>query len=112
MDVTPEMRKAVYEADCAEHGHILDTRQAISNSPLNNPDINAPVVRSDNPFKMPHILCQRCRMVWLVMEEGKESYESALENLNSQLLAKYKRAVPPAESASIEEVHDPAQGVS
>ena len=102
--VTDEMRKAVYEADCARFGHIADISQAISNDPHNNVGVNTPTIRCDDPHKMPHITCRRCGKVWLILEQPGDTYDHALDQLNSQLLARFKRASRPPDVGTIQPV--------
>lgn len=106
MDVTDEMRAAVYTADCALLGHIMDISQAISNDPHNNPGTNTPTVRCEDPHKIPHMSCRRCSKVWLIIEQPGTDYVTALDNLNSQLLPEAQIAAPPADISTIEAVSD------
>lgn len=68
LEVTDEMRKAVYEADCAAQGHIPN---------YNNIFLNGSPAPGTPEDVLPHIFCIRCRKVWLVIDEPADDYESA-----------------------------------
>ena len=74
--VTPEMRKAVYEADCAEHGHLFDLTDLFfggtaGRSMFGNPD----------PKKLPSMHCRRCGRIWAILEADGSSYDEAESKL-------------------------------
>jgi hypothetical protein len=81
-EVTDEMRKAVYEADCAAKGHILDITPAFG-----APSGSSNTVRGPDENTAPYLACRRCDKVWLVIEEPGNSYEEAETSLLDQLKA-------------------------
>lgn len=85
IEVTDEMRRAVYAADCEKDGHLLSIRECISNDPEVHPDRNTPTVRATDPERVPHLLCQRCRKVWLVIEDSGDGYDDAVRKMSERL---------------------------
>lgn len=71
MDVTPEMRQAVYEADCELLGHSVDTRWAVEFTEQESG------VRPRAKDRFPHIFCRRCRKTWIVLPIEGVGYEEA-----------------------------------
>lgn len=88
MDVTEEMRAAVYTADCDRLGHIPDISQAISN----DPGVNMIRIRAEDPSMLPHISCRRCGRVWLIAEESGQGYDDAIERRNQRVKPEFVRA--------------------
>lgn len=84
IDVTDELRQAVYAADCEANGHLLSIRECISNDP-DLPGLNTPAVRSEDPEKVPHLSCQRCGKVWLVIEDAGDGYDDAVQKVTRRL---------------------------
>lgn len=82
IEVTPEMRAAVYEADCKARGHIWDTTNMLSATdeilPESTNGYPTTVVRAQDATQMPHLKCSRCERVWLVMDEPGNDYEDAV----------------------------------
>lgn len=79
MDVTPEMRQAVYDADCADKGHQLDPYSGIK---FNN---GRQSLESTDEFKLPHIVCTRCGHVWIIGPADGANYEDVERLLYLQL---------------------------
>jgi hypothetical protein len=76
VEVTDEMRRAVYVADCGARGHNFSQLSTMfhMDEMTGNHTLKGP------PGKRPHIMCQRCGSVWiLAQEEGEEgaSYDDA-----------------------------------
>lgn len=82
IEVTPEMRAAVYEADCAAYGHMWDTSNMLGSTdevlPESVSGLPTTVVRAKDGALMPHLGCQRCSKVWLVFDEPGDNYEDAV----------------------------------
>lgn len=99
IQVTPEMREAVYAEDCKINGHLIDITNMFqisdedSRAGRHAPDVQGP---DDETFA--HIFCRRCSRVWIVFEEGGRDYdqavkhfEKALKNANQDKAVKPKR---------------------
>lgn len=80
-DVTPEMRQAVYAADCKLNGHLYDTSGLLQ--PVPNPNGFAPIYElgAYDPDEFPAIKCSRCGQVWIVLPVAGEDYEDAERKL-------------------------------
>lgn len=74
MEVTEEMRRAVYELDCADFGHLIDLRNAIGTV---SHDSAGMVVRPAAEFVLPFVTCSRCGRAWIVSPLDGWSYEDA-----------------------------------
>lgn len=85
IEVTDEMRRAVYEADCAAHGHILDTSSAVGNDGDVHPERYTPSVIGPDADTLPHIRCQRCTKIWLVIEDPGDDYADAVAKLKARV---------------------------
>ena len=83
IEVTDEMRKAVYEADCKVHGHVFDFGRVVSSGADNGDHMID--VQSPDPDEMPNLSCYRCRKVWLVIEVPADNYDAAVENLKNKV---------------------------
>lgn len=92
MEVTPEMRAAVYEQDCREKGHLLAYENALR---FDSADGGARVLGPDG--QQAHITCRRCPKVWLVVEEPGEDYAAATVALDAKLQPQHRpvRLKPP-----------------
>lgn len=78
MEVTPEMRRAVYELDCTAKGHMLAMDAVL---PLSDPTPGARTVNDESP----HVSCRRCGKVWVIFEEAGNDYDDAIERTRGQL---------------------------
>jgi hypothetical protein len=81
--VTPEMRQAVYAADCAEYGHAFETtglffggRGTGTAAEFGNPN---------NPDAFPTVTCSRCRHVWVLLDSEGVDYEDAVIKLTGKV---------------------------
>lgn len=81
MEITQEMRQAVYEADCQNKGHVPDINFAFG---FASDGGQADVMGPDDDH-LPYLSCRRCGWVWLVMPEGFATYEEAVASLNNKL---------------------------
>lgn len=82
IEITDEMRKAVYAADCLAQGHVFNFGSVVSSGANNgNTTID---VQAPDPDEMPHLTCYRCGKVWLVMEEPGDGYDDAISLLKSR----------------------------
>lgn len=86
MQPTPEMRRAVYDADCAEHGHILGFDNV---EQTRGPD-GAMIVTGPSG-RQPFLQCRRCRKVWLVEGDPGADYEQARLAVNARLLPEHRK---------------------
>jgi hypothetical protein len=84
VEVTPEMRAAVYEQDCADQGHIPTFDNALRFDAARVGRIKGP------DGKQPHIECLRCHKVWLVVEDPGDDYEAATIALDAKLLPQHR----------------------
>lgn len=75
-EVTEEMRRAVYAADCEALGHIPDANTAIvAAGPARGGggDVGGP-----DDETLPHMRCRRCGSVWLMWPERFDTYAAAV----------------------------------
>jgi hypothetical protein len=92
IDVTEEMRQAVYAADCDVKGHefqIGDLFQTVPVPAVQRDAVGVPfkkMLGSSDADRLPSISCGRCNKVWLVMDAPAASYADA----EAQLAAKLK----------------------
>lgn len=110
MDVTDEMRRAVYAADCDQLGHLMDISQAISNNPDEH-GINTIRVRAEDSDTVPHLLCKRCSQVWLIVDPGVD-YDTAEAALNERLLPKFRRQLRKQRRQAAQDARDAAATAS
>lgn len=82
IQVTDEMRKAVYAADCEEKGHQPDFQNALGGSWGHYMTIGGPDEQT-----MPHVKCARCGVVWLIWPTEFNSYEEAVASVRAKLSA-------------------------
>lgn len=82
--ITDEMRQAVYEEACDLGGHLPNLSKMFANP---DPRIasESVFVLGPNDTTLPHIFCNRCGFVWLVMPESAKNYDDAVVNLRSKL---------------------------
>lgn len=90
MEVTEEMRAAVLAAECERYGHIIDINEAISDDPTHHPDEHTVTIRARDADTIPHLKCQRCPTVWLIIE-GVHGYDDAEEALNARSVPERRR---------------------
>lgn len=85
MEITDSMRAAVLAEQCQQLGHDPDFGQVRRPSPEVNPHdprgIPLMEIRADDSQRMPHIVCARCGIVWLIIDEPGDTYEHAVERL-------------------------------
>lgn len=85
VEITDEMRAAVFAAECERRGHVPDIDEAISNDPTVYPDENTIRIRADTPGLIPHIRCRRCGHVWLIIDDPGQGYDHAVAKLQARL---------------------------
>lgn len=90
MEVTEEMRAAVLAAECERYGHIIDINEAISDDPTVYPEEHTVTIRAREDDTIPHLKCQRCPTVWLIIE-GVHGYDAAEEALNARFMPEKRR---------------------
>lgn len=117
MEITEEMRRAVYMADCDEMGHQPDYSGAATF------EGRRIAVRAPDELQLPHITCVRCKRVWVVMPTPGWSYEDAERALYAVLRAdtgtarditrnrgkREQRDRPPTELTPLAEEADPGR---
>jgi len=82
IEITDEMRTAVLAEICANQGgHILDTQNMFTYGE------HAVTVRSKTDGRMPYIVCSRCELTWLVIDEPGIGYDDAEGRLRLRLKA-------------------------
>lgn len=79
IEITPEIRQAVMDAECALVGHLLRF-DSVSKFEGRNGRIEGPV-----PGQMPHIFCSRCDHVWIVISKDGKSYNAAERQFRKRL---------------------------
>ncbi len=78
MVVTPEMRQAVYDADCVDFGHRFEIRTMFFGEGYAM-DLVGPNGR------LPHVTCNRCGKVWLVSQDFGLNYDDAVAKTKALL---------------------------
>lgn len=79
IEVTEEMRQAVYQADCDAHGHMFDLVDVLGQTDRLSPaGLPLPALRARDATQLPHLSCRRCRKVWLVIDEPGGDYAAAV----------------------------------
>lgn len=86
-EVTDEIRQAVYEYDCARLGHEPSTAKMFRMTEGARSDRWVADIGGPDDDTMPHVFCQRCGKVWLVVSEGGSDYEDAERKLYGMLRA-------------------------
>jgi hypothetical protein len=82
MEVTEEIRRAVYEQECAEDGHQLHMLNAVTST-----DPERAHLKSPDENRLPYISCRRCGRVWIVMPVEGWTYDDAERALYGRLRA-------------------------
>lgn len=91
IEVTEEMRQAVYEADCDVKGHAFQIGDLFHSQPVPAEQRDAvgnpfkKVLGSHEDDKLPSISCGRCNKVWLVIEDPGSSYDDAVTKLKNRV---------------------------
>lgn len=79
IEVTEEMRRAVYELDCKEKGHLPNFNNIFTSEPSENMKIGG------TKGKLPFVTCDRCNKVWLLIDVPGFNYLDALNKLKTRL---------------------------
>lgn len=79
IEVTPEMRQAVYEADCEVKGHLF-----IFDNVFQSTDGHTSVVSGPDADTLPHVRCGRCTKVWLLIDDPGNDYDDAVVKLRAR----------------------------
>ncbi|AEA27933.1 hypothetical protein Psed_5808 [Pseudonocardia dioxanivorans CB1190] len=79
IEVTDEMRQAVYEADCEAKGHMF-----VFDRMFQSTDGHTSVVSGPDPDTLPHVRCQRCPKVWLLIDDPGNDYADAVAKLRGR----------------------------
>jgi hypothetical protein len=88
-EVTPEMRRAVLDAECAAKGHRPMLDGAIQATGPIPGKVGGPEGQE------PHIYCDRCGRVWLVVAEPGTDYADAEKRFDARLKAPPTRPARP-----------------
>lgn len=88
MEITPEMRAAVYEQDCGRLGHLPSLDNALRFIGEGGTQIGGPVEQQA------HITCRRCGKVWLVVEEPGQDYAAATVAFDAKLQPQHRPVRP------------------
>lgn len=75
IEVTEEMRRAVYAADCDRLGHQLNFRTLMTTGSRGA----LMQIGAFDPDASPYVKCERCGQVWILIEQPGETYEAAEE---------------------------------
>jgi len=84
LQVTPNMRRAVYEEDCQINGHIYNFSDLLGGRDVGEEEVQV-VDLIGHDDKIPHIHCSRCNKVWLVVEVPGIDYDDAVAKLEKRL---------------------------
>jgi hypothetical protein len=79
-EITPELRRAVYEADCEEMGHQIDA------NPIMRPIPGGGIIPADSTV-MPSVTCHRCKKFWIVIPISGANYLQAERQFYEMLKA-------------------------
>lgn len=88
IEVTEEMRAAVYAADCERLGHMFNLNTALRPVEASNLLSTTAEVGGPNEDTIAHLSCNRCPKIWLVIEDPGENYADSVAKLKGQ----YKNA--------------------
>lgn len=87
--LTDEMRQAVHDEDCVLLGHVLSMDNVLVT-------VRNFSVRVRGPAGwMPHLLCERCGHVWIVIARDGRNYAVAERRFRERLLPTDPEALPP-----------------
>lgn len=79
VEVTPEIRRAVLDAECVGKGHLPSLNRAFRATNFPTPEIGGPQGQE------PHIYCDRCGLVWLLVAEPGDGYDDAVVRFDARL---------------------------
>lgn len=82
MEITEEMRRAVYVADCDRLGHQFE----LTAMHIFQPESGG-MRLAEGDEQLPHITCRRCPKVWLVVPVEGWDYDDAERQLYGMLRA-------------------------
>lgn len=85
IEVTEEMRAAVYAADCERLGHMINVQSAFSGVPVTGETASATDLLGPDADKLPYISCFRCGNVWVVIPESAGSYDATTAKIKADL---------------------------
>lgn len=87
IEVTEDVRRAVYEADCAAQGHLLDFNSAVGSDPddLDPQGVPKTVLTGPEDGQLPHVRCRRCSRVWLLIDVSGANYDDAVRQVGERL---------------------------
>jgi hypothetical protein len=88
-EITPEIRQAVLDAECAAKGHDLDFGNIAA--------VEGRGRRlTGSPDAMPHIVCDRCAVVWIVAyRRSGRDYQQAERRFRERLVVGDPDALTP-----------------
>lgn len=66
IEVTPELRAAVYAADCQQMGHLIDVKVGYGEQD----DVDVLTGRAGEDDELPHVYCRRCGRVWVIVADS------------------------------------------
>lgn len=89
IEITPEIRQAVLEAECERLGHRLSTDNALTWADTRGGRVRGPA------GQMPHLVCDRCDRVWIVVARDGRTYQQAERRFRERLLPTDPEALPP-----------------
>lgn len=72
-EITPELRAAVYAADCGAKGHIVGARWGADPTG----DADTMPGRSELNDELPYVYCHRCGRVWIIVPYAGADYADA-----------------------------------
>lgn len=78
IQVTEEMRQAVYAADCARLGHQFDMSTAAGVADYGPGETMPPMDVRGPDGRHPYLSCRRCTSVWLVVSDPGVTYDDAV----------------------------------
>lgn len=88
--INQAVRRAVYLVTCEEQGHDYDLGNLLRTGDTPNPNKqdsfpNTEVEAVDSDNKLPHLVCRRCGLVWILIDEPGFGYDDALSRVRKRM---------------------------
>lgn len=85
MELTDAMRRAVLTDLCARDGHNFTTITALTNGEPQPGGATSVLILNTRNHNTPHLKCERCAHVWLLVELDAHDYDTAEQELIDRL---------------------------
>lgn len=84
IEVTDEMRRAVFLEMCVNQGHSYSIQSMFRSQ--SSTDGNQTEIGSPDQDLLPHVYCTRCEKTWLVLDEPGDNYDDAETKARARML--------------------------